>query len=418
MTTSGRAGRALGQALLNVAALGGLVCIVLVILAFFFNITLIMFKTGSMSPTIPAGSLAVVREIPASDIRVGDVLTVNREGKLPVTHRVTSISGSGDARTITMKGDANDAEDPSPYTVTEARRVLLSVPELAKVVVWFSNPIVLGSITLAASVLVTWAFWPRASKDAPGVRERGKHRGQSPGPAAEDTKRISAAALAAVLLGGVAVAMPVIPDASQASVPQRALSADSTVVTRGSHLTLTSIGDAEAMTDMQPGVPVLWQVGVQVSAPDPGTVVLSLSAEGSSGLGLELEIRECAVRWVLGTCGSGEVLLQSRQPAQLGPVARPLNTMRSTEERWVLISATVPAEGRGSVSLALRADGTSDAAVATPGTGGVLARTGASVGGDAQSTGALWLGAGAVSAGLLVAGVARIAKRGQSEVSA
>ena len=84
----------------------------------------------------------------------------------------------------------------------------------------------------------------------------------------------------------------------------------------------------------------------------------------------------------------------------------------------MLISATVPAEGRGSVSLALRADGMSDAAVATPGTGGVLARTGASVGSDVQSSGALWLGAGAVSAGLLVAGVARIAKRGQSEVSA
>ena len=416
MSTSGRAGRALGQTLLNVAALGGLVCIVLVILAFFFNITLIMFKTGSMSPTIPAGSLAVVREIPASEIRIGDVLTVDRAGMLPVTHRVTSVAGSGDTRTITMKGDANDAEDPSPYTVTEARRVLLSVPELAKVVVWFSNPIVLGSITLAASVLVTWAFWPRASKDATASREKGKHRGQSPGPASDDTKRIRTAALAAVLLGGVAVAIPAAPDASQASVPQRALSADSTVVTRGSHLTLTSIGDAAAMADMQPGVPVLWQVGVQVDAPDPGSIALSLSAEGSSGLGLELEIRECAVRWVLGTCGSGEVLLQSRQPAQLGSEARPLTAMRSTEERWVLVSATVPAEGRGSVSLALRADGTSDAAVATPGTGGVLARTGAGVGTDLQHSGVLWLGAVAVSAGLLVAGVARLSKRSQNEV--
>ena len=50
-----------------------------------------MFKTGSMSPTITAGSVALVREIPASEINVGDVVTVDREDALPVTHRVTSI---------------------------------------------------------------------------------------------------------------------------------------------------------------------------------------------------------------------------------------------------------------------------------------------------------------------------------------
>jgi signal peptidase len=72
-----------GSTLLNLAALGGVVCIVLVILATCFNITLIMFKTGSMSPTIPTGSLALVREIPASDIRIGDVVTVDAQGSSP-----------------------------------------------------------------------------------------------------------------------------------------------------------------------------------------------------------------------------------------------------------------------------------------------------------------------------------------------
>ena len=81
-----------GGALLNLAAAGGVVCIAAVIAALAFNITLIMFKTGSMSPTIPAGSLSVVKEIPAADINVGDVVTVDRTGKLPVTHRVTSVS--------------------------------------------------------------------------------------------------------------------------------------------------------------------------------------------------------------------------------------------------------------------------------------------------------------------------------------
>lgn len=53
----------------NVLAAGGVVCVVLVILAVSMNISLIMFKTGSMSPQIPAGSVAVVKEISADEIR-------------------------------------------------------------------------------------------------------------------------------------------------------------------------------------------------------------------------------------------------------------------------------------------------------------------------------------------------------------
>lgn len=146
-------------------ALGGLVCIVLFVAAMLFNVSVIMFKTGSMSPTIPAGSAALVREIPASEIQVGDVVTVSRADALPVTHRVTSVapseSGSADARTITMRGDANAQDDPAPYDVETVDLVMFSVPGLAHVIVWFSNPFVLGGITIAAALLVTWAFWPR-----------------------------------------------------------------------------------------------------------------------------------------------------------------------------------------------------------------------------------------------------------------
>lgn len=42
----------LSGALLNLAAIGGLICLVLVALAFVFNATLIMFKAGSMGPTV------------------------------------------------------------------------------------------------------------------------------------------------------------------------------------------------------------------------------------------------------------------------------------------------------------------------------------------------------------------------------
>ena len=162
-----------GDLLLWLAAVGGAICIALAVAAWGFGITLIMFKTGSMSPTIPTGSVAVVQQVPASAVAVGDVVTVDRPGQLPVTHRVTSIDGSGDARTITMRGDANAADDPAPYVVERVRKVLFSVPGIADVVVWFQNPFVLGALTLGASALVTWMFWPRRdARSAPRGRRR------------------------------------------------------------------------------------------------------------------------------------------------------------------------------------------------------------------------------------------------------
>jgi len=166
-----RPGQMLGDALLWVAAVAGAVCILLVVLAFTAQITLIMFRTGSMSPTIPAGSVAVVQRVPASEVQVGDVVTVDREGELPVTHRVTTIAPGADTqeRIITMRGDANAAGDPFPYTVSSVRKVLFSVPGIALVIAGMGDPIVLGTLTVAATSLVVWAFWPR------GQRRSGRH---------------------------------------------------------------------------------------------------------------------------------------------------------------------------------------------------------------------------------------------------
>lgn len=161
-------GRMLGDLALWIAAAAGVVCIVLVILAVTANITLILFRTGSMSPTIPAGSVAVVQRVDAAQVQVGDVVTVDREGELPVTHRVTSINpGASDPeRIITMRGDANATDDPFPYTVTSVRTVLFSIPGIATVIAGMGDPWVLGGLTAGATVLVIWAFWPRSGSFA------------------------------------------------------------------------------------------------------------------------------------------------------------------------------------------------------------------------------------------------------------
>lgn len=168
-------GGVIADVLLWIAALGGVMCMLLVILAFTAHITLIMFSTGSMSPTIPAGSVAVVQRIDAAQIAVGDVVTVDREGELPVTHRVTAIEDGATTseRLITLRGDANATEDAFPYAVTSVRIVLFSIPGIATAVAGMSNPVILGGLTLAATALVVWAFWPRSHGGSRGRRTRG-----------------------------------------------------------------------------------------------------------------------------------------------------------------------------------------------------------------------------------------------------
>ncbi|MGO4681096.1 signal peptidase I [Microbacterium sp. 2MCAF23] len=170
----------LSEILLWVVALAGLICIVLVILAFTAHITLIMFRTGSMAPTIPTGSVAIVQQIPASEVHVGDVVTVDRPGELPVTHRVRAVADGSKhgERLLTLRGDANAQDDVAPYPVSTVRIVRFAIPGLAPVIVAFGNPFVLGGITIGVAVLVVWAFWPRG---------RGSGRGpeEAPGPRRE-----------------------------------------------------------------------------------------------------------------------------------------------------------------------------------------------------------------------------------------
>lgn len=275
----------LGDVLLWIASIAGVLCIVVVLAALLFHVTLIMFKTGSMSPTIPAGSLAVVHEIPASEIHVGDVVTVDRVGELPVTHRVTSVSGDGGTRTITLRGDANPTDDVAPYVVSTVRIVWLAFPGWANVVVWFSNPLVLGGLTLAATALVTWAFWPR---------DEGHGRRRAPRGRRARTAAAASAAPTLALAVGLALVTP----------PAPAQAAEVETVVTGRYLTLTSVIDPALASDMATGVPVTWQVGIDAHPPDPGRVHLGIAAVAPLPApgDFTLEVRACPVRWVAGAC--------------------------------------------------------------------------------------------------------------------
>ena len=409
-----RAAGWLGNALLNLAALGGLICLVLVVLAFTANITLIMFKTGSMSPTIPAGSVALVRQVDASTVSVGDVVTVDRVAALPITHRVTSVSpapaeaGLGpEGREITIRGDANDSDDPVPYTVSTVRTVLGSVPGLAYFVVGLSNPFVLGGFALGASLLVTWAFWPRGPGHGAtgGPSGAGQPGGATFVPAGRGA-RLLAALLAAVLGLGLGV-----PGAADAAASVTGVAAEpSEQVTTGEHLVLTIIGDQAQMTNLAPNDVVQWEVGVDVNTGEPGEVTIAFSGVGSAALGLEAQITACGQRWVGGVCASGASVVSRAQLVPVDGAQRFLTTMRTADQLWLLFDvwrgSTARATGADdAVQLTVHASGLGDDLAASPGRVGSLPSTGVN-----PTLPALLAGA-AVLLGLLVAALAAARRR-------
>ncbi|WP_205791422.1 hypothetical protein [Microbacterium sulfonylureivorans] len=370
----------MGDIALTVAAVLGTVCIGLVIAAVFFDVRIILFSTGSMSPTIPAGSAAIVRQIPASEIEVGDVITVDRPGKLPITHRATSVSpvpgGREDARLITMRGDANAVDDPFPYEVTGVRLVVFSVPGIAPAVASLGNPWVLGSVTIGATVLVVWVFWPRRPKRRREVAD-GERRPRRDGA--------GAVAGLAVLVGvGAVLAFPV---SARAETDE--------TVTQGRVIRLVSIEQPQ-MSDLAPGTSAVWQVGVSADAPSPGIITVQLSSTGAAVLALDYDVQSCEVRWQDDGCATPTTLL-GEQPVPLDGEERDILEMPSDEERWLRILVTRPDDGdpeaSGAVDIVVRAVGVGDDVSTSPGAGGLPATGG----------GAPWV-MGSLSVLLLAAG--------------
>jgi signal peptidase I len=156
--------RIVKDVVLGLAGLAGLGAIVWLIASAAFGTQLMIFRTGSMAPTMPTGAAAVTVPVAPDAIRVGDVVTVQRPGAaLPVTHRVVSTAadpGHPDARILVLKGDANRIADAQPYTVSEARRVVVAVPGLGSALLVARTPVVVGATTIGVAALVVWAFWP------------------------------------------------------------------------------------------------------------------------------------------------------------------------------------------------------------------------------------------------------------------
>ena len=92
--------------------------------------------TGSMEPAVAPGDVLVYRTVPADELRKGQVLVVDdpdHAGRLR-SHRLVTVHPNG---TLTLKGDANRADDSTPISMSDVRGVAsLRVPFVGRPVIW------------------------------------------------------------------------------------------------------------------------------------------------------------------------------------------------------------------------------------------------------------------------------------------
>lgn len=168
--------------------------------------------TGSMHPTMPAGSLALVRQVPIAAVHVGDIITYADpfNPHKTITHRVIKTYMIADKVPGFMtKGDANTAADlPIPGGSVQGR-VIWHVPYLGRVLSWARSWAGIAVLVYLPALLVMIEEIKRLRDyyrlSLPyrlvGYRREPERRAQLP--------KLAAAPLAGAVMTGVIMAQPV-----------------------------------------------------------------------------------------------------------------------------------------------------------------------------------------------------------------
>lgn len=113
----------------------------------FFGYSVFRVLTGSMEPSLPVGSMVIVKRVEPSEVRVGDVITFFSSdpalhGGIN-THRVVDIDDSGMDVLFMTKGDANMVSDEYGALGANLIGVVIYDSELlGSVVRLASNPLI------------------------------------------------------------------------------------------------------------------------------------------------------------------------------------------------------------------------------------------------------------------------------------
>ena len=153
------AARLLGKALLGTVALS---LLVLVIGPRMYPFEGFYVRSGSMSPTIPVGSLVIATRAPAARLGVGDVIVFPRPDRpgTMVVHRIDAVVTTPTGRAFVTKGDANASPDGWEVAATgDGWHAIYSVRRAGFVVGWLHIALSRrGWLGAVAVIVAVWAL--------------------------------------------------------------------------------------------------------------------------------------------------------------------------------------------------------------------------------------------------------------------
>ncbi len=97
---------------------------------------------GSMGGSLPGGSLAITRWVPADEVETGDVIVIRHAATAPIIHRVVTIEEQDGGFVVETKGDANRTPDTG-YSVLNDRVAVhtFTIPYLGYAADFFRSPL-------------------------------------------------------------------------------------------------------------------------------------------------------------------------------------------------------------------------------------------------------------------------------------
>jgi signal peptidase len=125
-------------------------------------------SSTSMEPSIPPGSLMILRRATAGSLQLGDVISVQspEQPDVLVTHRIVGIEQTAAGPAFTTRGDGNPENDPWLVPATgEGWKFAFYVPALGRLVSGMQSPLgralFTAGIVLVAALVIIERWRPR-----------------------------------------------------------------------------------------------------------------------------------------------------------------------------------------------------------------------------------------------------------------
>ncbi|MGH9084922.1 MAG: signal peptidase I [Acidimicrobiales bacterium] len=169
-----RQARTTARLVLGVAVASLVPIVAFLAVATFAGWRLLAVSSGSMEPTFPVGSLAVVHAVDVGDIGPGTVIAfvdgAGGEGRL-VAHRVVEVVDRPSGRWLRTQGDANRTPDSQLLSARDVRgRVAWVVPRLGSVARTIGGR---GTVVLVALAVISLLPRPTRIDSARSPRTSG-----------------------------------------------------------------------------------------------------------------------------------------------------------------------------------------------------------------------------------------------------